>query len=75
MHLKSLGFVYNFLDDPAFHKLTMCLDNKMKENAAKGLGRTVHKAETLDVSHIAKLWEDVFWEIQIQRNCQILCYF
>ena len=50
MHLKSLGFVYNFLDDPAFHKLMMCLDNKMKENAAKGLGHTICKAETLDVS-------------------------
>ena len=30
MYLSSLGIVYEFLDDPEFRKLAMCVDNKMK---------------------------------------------
>ena len=44
MYLSSLGFVYEFLEDPEFRKLSMCLDNKMKQNAAMGLGRAMKKA-------------------------------
>ena len=57
MYLKSIGFVYEFLEDPEFNRLTNCLDNKMKQNAAKGLGRTVRKAEPLEPHHLKELWE------------------
>ena len=57
MYLSSLGFVYEFLEDPDFNRLTNCLDNKMKQNAKLGLGRTVKKAEPLEYWHLQRLWE------------------
>ena len=58
MHLKSMGTLHNFLDDAEFHRLAMCLDNKMKENALKDLGHKVKQAQALDVSDVFKLWEE-----------------
>ena len=57
MHFASLGFQYEFLDDPKFSKLTNCLDNKMKLNASKGLGRKKRQAEVLEPEEIRLLWE------------------
>ena len=57
MYLKSLGFIYEFLEDVSFAGLTNCLDNKMKLNASKGLGRKVRKAEPLEAYHIDALWK------------------
>ena len=57
MYLNSKGHVYEFLDDPEFHKLAMCVDNKMKENAKMGLGCTVRKAEPLDSKQVQQLWK------------------
>ena len=50
----------NFLEDPEFNWLTNCLDNKMKMNAAKGLGNNVRKAEPLKSHHLNKLWDRGF---------------
>ena len=57
MYLKSIGFVYEFLEDPEFNRLTNCLDNKMKQNATKDLGCTVRKADPLEPRHLQYLWE------------------
>ena len=57
MYLESLGYTWKLIDDPKFIKLKMCLDNKMKENAKKGLGREVCQAEALNGNEIDRLWE------------------
>ena len=57
MYLKSLGFVFEFLEDLAFAGLTNCLDNKMKQTAARGLGRKVRKADPMLGEHMEILWK------------------
>ena len=60
MYLSSIGLVFEFLEDSDFVGLRNCLDNKMKENAKKGLSRKVKKAEPLEASHMEMLWEGNF---------------
>ena len=57
MHFHGVGFAWYLLEDPDFLRLAMVLDNKMKENASKGLGRIVRKAEPLDANDIKMMWE------------------
>ena len=57
MHFHGVGFAWYLLEDPDFLRLAMVLDNKMKENASKGLGRIVRKAEPLDADDIKMMWE------------------
>ena len=68
MYLHSVGFVYQLLDDVEFIAVRNCLDNKMKENAKKGLGRKVHKADPLEPHHLEILWDKGFLGIDTPRK-------
>ena len=69
MYLSSVGLVFEFLDDSSFMGLRNCLDNKMKDNAKKGLGRKVCKADPFEPQHLEKLWEGGF--LGVDTPCKL----
>ena len=68
MYLSSVGLVYEFLEDQCFIGLRNCLDNKMKINAKKGLGRHVRKADPLEPEHLEKLWDGGYLGVDTPRK-------
>ena len=48
MHLHNNGIMWRLLEDVEFQSLRMVVDNKMKANAALGLGSVVKQVDVLD---------------------------
>ena len=55
-HLETLGFNWKLINKGMFHDLKFTLDNLMKERTARGIGKSVKRAQILTTSDEEYLW-------------------